>query len=334
MEKRLTPGEHLAKQGIVMIAPFQDRMEQKGEEIETEHDRCEVLLAVTKIMLQMVPFGLKHIVIFVFDLPASTPCVGDGPDVVRAQAMIGDKAVVIQLFARFGIDDCDLEPMDRQGRVTPTQEDVVDVAHQRCFRVASIPPASFVLGHATRSLPAGPALVELGMGVGLARQDEVAPVVEDQRTKGLIAIEIIPQKGDAMGCYPRPMLGEPAFARRAFTVLFRLPVLRHDVLGGQSDDLRLAGADDHWGNGGVIIESVTIGQLAGETVAAMNGLGGKVMRPIQGHQELVIQAAKMRQHVVLFKALKDLEKHWIESAGSDRIEECADLIITGNLRYP
>ena len=65
MEKRLTPGEYLAKQGKVMIAPFQDRMEQKGEEIETEHDRCEVLLAVAKIMLQMVPFGLKHIVIFV-----------------------------------------------------------------------------------------------------------------------------------------------------------------------------------------------------------------------------------------------------------------------------
>jgi hypothetical protein len=42
----------------------------------------------------------------------------------------------------------------------------------------------------------------------------------------------------------------------------------------------------------------------------------------------------MRQHAVLFKALKDLEQHGIESAGSDRIEEGADLIITGNLRYP
>ena len=179
MEKRLTPGEHLAKQGIVMIAPFQDRMEQKGEEIETEHDRGEILLAVAKIMLQMVPFGLKHIVIFVFDLPAPTPCVGDGRDVVRAQAMIGDKAVVIQLFARFSIDYCDLEPIDRQGSVTPTQEDVVNIAHQRCFRVAPIPLASFVRGHATRGLPEGQALVELGMGVRLARQDEVAPVVED-----------------------------------------------------------------------------------------------------------------------------------------------------------
>jgi hypothetical protein len=73
-------------------------MEQKGEEIATEHDRCAVLLAMAKMMLQMVPFGLEHMVIFVCDLPAPTPGVGDGHDGVRAQAMSGDTAVVIQLW--------------------------------------------------------------------------------------------------------------------------------------------------------------------------------------------------------------------------------------------
>ena len=68
---------------------------------------------MAKIVLQMVPLGLQHIVIFVFDLPAPTAGLGDGCDVVRAQAMIGDKAVMIQLFARFGIGYRDLEPMDR-----------------------------------------------------------------------------------------------------------------------------------------------------------------------------------------------------------------------------
>ena len=41
----------------------------------------------------------------------------------------------------------------------------------------------------------------------------------------------------------------------------------------------------------------------------------------------------MHQHAALFKALKDIEQHRIESAGSDRIEEGADLIVTGNLRH-
>jgi hypothetical protein len=88
------------------------------------------------------------------------------------------------------------------------------------------------------------------------------------------------------------------------------------------------------GDGGMIIEGVAIAELAGETVTAMNGLGRKVISTIQGYQELVVQVAKMRQHVVLFKALKDLKKHRIESAGSDRIEQRTDLIITGNLLHP
>src|SRR5215212_10638077 len=98
---------------------------------------------MAKIVLQMVPFGLKHVVIFVFDLPAPTTCLCDGHDVVRAQAMIGDKAVVIPLFARFGIDYRDLEPIARQGSVTTTQEYVIDVTIHRHFREAAVPTPYF-----------------------------------------------------------------------------------------------------------------------------------------------------------------------------------------------
>jgi hypothetical protein len=41
----------------------------------------------------------------------------------------------------------------------------------------------------------------------------------------------------------------------------------------------------------------------------------------------------MCQQAVLFKTLKDLNKHRIEGARRDRIEQLADLIITGNRRY-
>jgi hypothetical protein len=61
-----------------------------------------------KAVLQMVLLGLEHVVIFVCDLPAPTTCLRDVHDVVRAQAMmIGDKAVVIEVFARFGTHDYD-----------------------------------------------------------------------------------------------------------------------------------------------------------------------------------------------------------------------------------
>ena len=41
----------------------------------------------------------------------------------------------------------------------------------------------------------------------------------------------------------------------------------------------------------------------------------------------------MCQQAVRFKTLKDLNKHRIEGARRDRIEQLADLILTGNRRY-
>ena len=69
MEKRLTSGNHLAQQGILVIAPLQHGMEQKGEEVEAEQQRREVLRAMPKIVLQMVALGLEYVVVFLFDLP-------------------------------------------------------------------------------------------------------------------------------------------------------------------------------------------------------------------------------------------------------------------------
>ena len=80
-----------------------------------------------------------------------------------------------------------------------------------------------------------------------------------------------------MGRHLRGMFGQPAFARRSFAVLFGMPVLRHDVLRGQGDDLGLSGADDHRGNGGMIREGLAIAELTRETVVAMNGFGRKVV---------------------------------------------------------
>jgi hypothetical protein len=39
IEKGLAPGKHLAKQGIFFITPLQNRMAQKGEQVEAEQKR-------------------------------------------------------------------------------------------------------------------------------------------------------------------------------------------------------------------------------------------------------------------------------------------------------
>jgi len=306
-------------------------MEQKGEKVEAEQKRGEVLLAMAKIVFQMVPFGLEHVVLFVFDLPAPTSCVGHGCDVVRAQAMIGDKAVGIPLCTRFGLDHCDLGPIDQQGIVPTTQEDVIDVTIPCPCREAAVPSPSFPLGHAVVGLPEGQALIELGMGSRLARQDEMHALVLGQRTKRLRTVEIIAQDSHLMRRHGLRLLAEPPFARLLCAILFGLPVLRHDVLGGQSDDVGASWTHDDRGDRGVVIEGLPVRELPSEAVGAMDGLGRKVGRAIECDQQGITQHTKVVEPVVLLELLEDGLKHGLEVARRERIKPCADLIVTGNL---
>src|SRR5216683_1927248 len=79
------------------------------------------------------------------------------------------------------------------------------------------------------------------------------------------------------------IFADPPFACLLFAVLFGLPVLRHDVLGGQGDDGGASWAYDDGGDCRVIIEGVAIRELTGETVLAMDGLRRKIVGP-QGRE--------------------------------------------------
>jgi len=129
------------------------------------------------------------------------------------------------------------------------------------------------------------------------------------------------------------VFGQPTFPRRPFAVLFVVAVLRHDVFGGQGDDLGASWAHDHRGDGRVIREGLAIGALTGETVWAMHGLGRKVLGAIQRHQPLVAKAPKARERAMLFQTLTNRHKHGIKEARGKRIEQVADLIVTGNLLH-
>jgi hypothetical protein len=75
---------------------------------------------MTKVVLQMIALGLAHVVVFDLSEPPTRLC--HRHHVSGWQAMIGDTAIVLAMFARFGMDDRAIEPMDRPGLVTPAQE--------------------------------------------------------------------------------------------------------------------------------------------------------------------------------------------------------------------
>jgi len=188
-------------------------------------------------------------------------------------------------------------------------------------------------GESVSGLPKRSALIECGLGVGCARKNAVATMLYHQRTKGLIAGEVIAQACDAMGGHMLGMSAQPAFARGTFTVLCVLSVLRHDVLWREGQDLGVARAHNHWGDGGMRRERLAIAERTPKTVWTMHGCGRKGVGAIKGHQQLLAQDTKMRQHAVLLKSLKDLDTHRIKSARGDRIEACSDVIVTGNLLH-
>src|SRR2546421_3076713 len=99
-------------------------MEQQGEQVEAERPGREVLLAMPKVVFDMVALGLEHIVVFVFDLPPPTARLRSLCNVFSRDPVIRDKAIVVELFARLGVDHRALEPIDRQG-LLPVEEQYV-----------------------------------------------------------------------------------------------------------------------------------------------------------------------------------------------------------------
>src|SRR4029434_8083113 len=99
------------------------------------------------------------------------------------------------------------------------------------FRQASLPTTLFTLGDCTLGLPKGQAFIKLGMRVRLTHQDKVETLVESQRTKRLLAVEIIAHQGHLMRDQCSSMLSNPTFACGLLTVLFLMTILRHDVFG-------------------------------------------------------------------------------------------------------
>ena len=75
-----------------------------------------------------------------------------------------------------------------------------------------------------------------------------------------------------------------------------------------------------------------VGQLTRETVGALEGLGRKIGRAIQGHQELIPEPPETVQQGTLGKTCKDVNKDGVAITRSHRIEQGADRVIAGNLR--
>jgi hypothetical protein len=119
----------------------------------------------------------------------------------------------------------------------------------------------------------------------------------------------------------------PPFACGLLTVLFLLPILGHEVFGRSGDALCASRADNDRGNCRRVRQGLPIGKLTRETIGTMEGLGGKVLRTIQGDEPLLVQHAEGVEQALRLQVGKDLEKDGGERGWCNGSEERADVLV-------
>jgi hypothetical protein len=77
----------------------------------------------------------------------------------------------------------------------------------------------------------------------------------------------------------------------------------------------------------MVIQRLPIGKLTSETMGTMEGLGGKVLRPIQRDEQLMVQHAEGVSQALRLQVGKDLDKDGGAIVGGNGIEERADVIV-------
>src|SRR5262245_12959086 len=139
-------------------------MKKESEQIEGQQETGQIVLAVTKVVFEMITFGFEDVVVFVLDFPAGASGLNDGDNRLFSEVVIGDKSIIVELFPSFAMGDGDLTPIDQQGRFAATERNLLDKTAGDDFGKPSIPPAQ---GH----------LVDI-----IASRQGVQPFVQDLMT--------------------------------------------------------------------------------------------------------------------------------------------------------
>src|SRR3989338_8835403 len=98
-------------------------MKKKCENIQSCKKRSKMLLTVSIVMFQVVPFGLECIVVLVLYLPPGTSCGNNCFNGIYSERMIGDKCVLVKTLSVFPHDG-QFTPVNAKSVLTIFERDV------------------------------------------------------------------------------------------------------------------------------------------------------------------------------------------------------------------
>lgn len=238
------PGGGRTSDGAVsIIQPFKRGMGEEGQQAEGGQKIGQMLLAVGKVMVEMIAVVLEDIIVFIFDFPTGTTS-GDGlHDIVFVNGVrCGPRITAYKLL--FAIGDGDFAPVHQQGIVAIAERYLVNIAVAFSQALLAVPTAFLkYLDFAGAGKIFHP-FVQQGMGIGFTDKEEVHLLLPDRLTKRLVAIQVIAQQGNAPGCVMAAPGSQPTLCRRQLAILFLLAILCANKLRRQWHHAALPGRDD------------------------------------------------------------------------------------------
>ncbi len=203
-----------------------------------------MLLAMPKVVFEMVAFGFEGIVVLVLDFPAGPPSRHNLRHCFLGDLLLGHKGIVVEELA-VGRRAGQLTPIDIEGIGRRPQGELGRIP----IRMEDQPFGRMLtdchLVEVFAQLPLRQRLIEGGMRLGLADQDKGEPCLDEDLTPGLVRIQVIAQNGDAGGPIVGGLFADPAFGGRIFTVLFGMPILGGNELRRQRQHVRLPRRPHH-----------------------------------------------------------------------------------------
>ena len=130
---------------------------------------------------------------------------------------------------------------------------------------------------------------------------------QDTAAERLMGVEVVAQIGDVViqgRQIPRGLLVQPAFGGGGFAVLLVVTVLGNDELRAQGDGVLLSRRHDHRGDGAVIVGDRAAFVFDRGALAALDVLGGKVPRAVQGDGRAAPERLETGQRAGFTQALE------------------------------
>ena len=112
IKKSLAGFEGGSQQLVGGVDELLNGMDEKGHNVQSEKHGRQIVVAMPKIVFEVIAMFFEDIVAFVFVLPTGSSSVSNLLDIVASNKVVGDPSVVIEHSSTVGVGNGQFKPVD------------------------------------------------------------------------------------------------------------------------------------------------------------------------------------------------------------------------------